>query len=165
MNSRESYTLYLQVGLEEYKSQESQNREFSIKTLGITAYCITVASVVQTQIIDDWTVKFIVAAIAVCLFVVLWNAFQVLRPADWKRPVNLEEVEKSIDKHSPEKTELGLAIAYRKAVRTNWTILDAKAQNLDLLSKSALLESLLFVILFCYLLLTGVKSSLLLCTG
>ena len=151
-NRTSNYSLLIQACRDEYLSQETQNREFSLKTIGIVAFNVTVFAGVITFADPekmDWVSWSVLLLTFSFLGGTIASAIKVVVPKDWKRPFDIEEVVHKVTKHSEDDMAVDLMEAYAKAINNNWSILDPKAESLNDLTYCAtaqVISSALFML-------------------
>ncbi len=139
--------LLLLEGRTEYRSQEGQNREFSVKAgamsaLGMAMYgwAITVGSESDDIIINTLLIFLALLVVAkVCILAI------VVRPAKWRRPHDLSDIRNEMYNYEPDGMILGVGEAYKRAVRENWSILEPKAKCLKYMSTITIMSAMLFL--------------------
>lgn len=148
-----SYGLLIQACRDEYLSQETQNREFSLKAIGIVAFSITVFGVVITFVnpekIDSVSVFFL-SFISICLLVSIVFAILVVKPKHWVRPFDIKHVLERTDEDGSA-LAAAMAKAYANAIDKNWRILDPKADYLIYLTYCAAAQVILSAVFIFYL--------------
>ena len=125
--------MLIQACRDEYLSQETQNREFSLKAIGIVAFSTTVFGAVITFADKekmDWISWFFLLLTFSFLAGTILNAKQVVIPKGWKRPLKINKVLGKAQKDTGLSIGVGIGKAYANAIETNWTILDPKARFL-----------------------------------
>ena len=148
---------YYQSCLEEAKSQDAQNTEFSIKALGILTFGATIFGVGTSWIGPNsvqWIAWSFLAAMGGALAFVACYAVRVLRPHKWRRAFDVSELRGVAKEYESDKQESNnqndfvreIADSYTMAIRWNWKILDHKADMLQCLIKAAVIELAAFVL-------------------
>ena len=129
--SATSYRVYLDACRSEYLSQESQDRDHSLKAIGIAAFSVAVFGATQSLLAN--TDPMVRTTMWVALVGVIgFSLLIVTKSGAWRRPFDVEEVGDSLAVHSADEIEEGLAQAYAEAVMANWKVLDSKLRYLRL---------------------------------
>lgn len=142
-----AYGIFFQVCRDESLSQETQNREFSFKALGIFTFGTTLFGLtvhLMDQNLVSWLVLFLLSAIALAKVYFVWK---IISPAKWRRPLSLDEVAESLKNHKSSSEEARMCEGYARAIKANWKILDDKAKALKWVSCLAAVELAAFVVL------------------
>lgn len=148
--SPETAKIYLEACRNEYLSQESQNREFQTKVLGLLTFGMALLAggfLIGEPSVSSLFEVAVVCGIGVAFIGLVFYSVMVLLPRDWQRPFDVRSVKKHANKdHQPWMVEW-MADSYTEAVRKNWPILDCKATCIDRIILFVSLE-LGFVFLF-----------------
>lgn len=139
--------LLLSESRSEYLSQEGLNREFSVKAAAMCSLnVIVLASMVSvasrnTGLVIDWLMAGLIASTALTVAL----ASLVVRPSNWKRPVDLPCVKEWMSEHESGSMIVGIAEGYMRSVSDNRSILDRKAGLIKWMSFSMAASVSLFI--------------------
>ena len=158
---QDKFLLLIQGCRDEYLSQESLNREFSLKAIGIATFSIAVHSAAISIVFQkveeiDYCVWVIFSLISISLLAALVFALKVAIPKRWERPFDTKQLKGAAVKLQRNILVDRLGENYSEAIAHNKKVLTSKTKSLKWLIQLTAAQFILYVVLFLYLFFPGV---------
>ncbi len=134
--------LLLSESRSEYLSQESLNRELSVKAGAMSALAIAMfgaSATIDAQ--SGWTAGLLMIVLLSVLATIAMAAF-IVKPSEWRRPHSLPDVKALAEKNDAGNCVIGIADAYIRAVGLNEKILKSKARLLKYMARVSFMSFL-----------------------
>ena len=132
-------------------SQESLNREFSRKALGVITFSVTLFGFGVRWAASDHssaTISVLVVALGVCAVVIAFIGIAfVIKPGDWGEARRLSYFQKVARGANHNAYLATLVDTYKKASEDNGVTLEARGKNLKVICWLALFQLVLFAVL------------------